>query len=98
MLCGSGELGKEIAIAGQRLGCKDIACDRYEGAPAMQIADEGKVLDMTDGNQLKDVIQEKNPDIIKTSPLIFLYKDISDQNLKIIKENCYFSYLDFDAY
>ncbi len=43
-------------------------------------------------------IHIKIPDILKPSPLNFLYKDISDQNLKIIKENCYFSYLDFDAY
>ena len=39
MLLGSGELGKEVAIAAQRLGCRVIACDRYAAAPAMQVAD-----------------------------------------------------------
>ena len=39
MLLGSGELGKEVAIAAQRVGCRVIACDRYAGAPAMQVAD-----------------------------------------------------------
>ncbi|MDG2125694.1 MAG: NAD(P)-dependent oxidoreductase, partial [Verrucomicrobiales bacterium] len=38
LLCGSGELGKEVAIELQRLGCEVIACDRYENAPAMQVA------------------------------------------------------------
>ena len=47
MLLGSGELGKEVAIAAQRLGCRVIACDRYAGAPAMQVADVAEVLPMT---------------------------------------------------
>lgn len=47
MLLGSGELGKEVAIAAQRLGCRVIACDRYDGAPAMQLADVAEVLPMT---------------------------------------------------
>jgi phosphoribosylglycinamide formyltransferase 2 len=42
MLLGSGELGKEVAIAAQRLGCRVIACDRYANAPAMQVADKQK--------------------------------------------------------
>ena len=48
MLLGSGELGKEVAIAAQRLGCRVIACDRYAGAPAMQVADQAEVLPMTE--------------------------------------------------
>ena len=43
MLLGSGELGKEVAIAAKRLGCYVIACDRYNDAPAMQIADQFNV-------------------------------------------------------
>tara|TARA_Y100001968_G_scaffold258905_1_gene245990 strand:- start:103 stop:1269 length:1167 start_codon:yes stop_codon:yes gene_type:complete len=64
MLLGSGELGKEVGIAAQRLGCYVIACDRYLNAPAMQIADEAAVLDMKDGSQLKQIIELKKPDII----------------------------------
>ena len=47
MLLGSGELGKEVAIAAQRLGCRVIACDRYAGAPAMQVADQAEVLPLS---------------------------------------------------
>jgi len=64
MLLGSGELGKEVAIAAKRLGCFVIACDRYENAPAMQIADEVAVLNMNNAIELKQVISEYNPDII----------------------------------
>ena len=57
MLLGSGELGKEIAIAGQRLGCKVIACDRYEGAPAMQVADSIIVINMNNQESLEEAIK-----------------------------------------
>ncbi len=50
MLLGSGELGKEVAIAAQRFGKTIIAVDRYEGAPAMQVADEFEVIDMLDAD------------------------------------------------
>ncbi len=64
MLLGSGELGKEVVIAAKRLGCYVIACDRYKNAPAMQIADQFEVLNMNNGNELKEVIYRCNPDII----------------------------------
>ena len=64
MLLGSGELGKEVAIAAKRLGCYVIACDRYNNAPAMQIADQFEVLNMNNGNELKSVIYKCKPDII----------------------------------
>ena len=64
MLLGSGELGKEVAIAAKRLGCYVIACDRYNDAPAMQIADQFEVLNMNNGSELKEVIYKCNPDII----------------------------------
>ncbi len=64
MLLGSGELGKEIAIAAQRLGCNVIACDRYANAPAMQVADYFEVLDMTNENQLQLIIRKHNPDYV----------------------------------
>ena len=64
MLLGSGELGKEVAIAAKRLGCYVIACDRYNDAPAMQIADQFEVLNMNNDYELKEVIYKCNPDII----------------------------------
>ena len=64
MLLGSGELGKEIAIAGQRLGCKVIACDRYEGAPAMQIADSSIVINMNNKKTLEEAIRSYKPDFV----------------------------------
>ncbi|MFL0768390.1 MAG: formate-dependent phosphoribosylglycinamide formyltransferase [Prochlorococcus sp.] len=64
MLLGSGELGKEVALAAQRLGCHVIACDRYAGAPAMQVADQAEVLPMSDADALKDVVQRHKPDVL----------------------------------
>ncbi len=64
MLLGCGELGKEVAIAAKRLGCYVIACDRYENAPAMQIADQFVVLNMNNDTELKQVIYDCKPDII----------------------------------
>ena len=64
MLLGSGELGKEVAIAAQRLGCRVIACDRYAGAPAMQIADVAEVLPMTDADALLEVVRRHRPDVV----------------------------------
>jgi len=64
MLLGSGELGKEVAIAAKRLGCYVIACDRYNDAPAMQIADQFEVVNMNNDNELREVIDKCNPDII----------------------------------
>ena len=64
MLLGSGELGKEVAIAAQRLGCRVIACDRYANAPAMQVADTAEVFPMTDATSLKEVVQRHRPDVV----------------------------------
>ena len=64
MLLGSGELGKEVAIAAQRLGCRVIACDRYAGAPAMQVADIAEVLPMTDADALLEVVRRYKPDVV----------------------------------
>jgi phosphoribosylglycinamide formyltransferase 2 len=64
MLLGSGELGKEVVIAAKRLGCYVIACDRYNNAPAMQVADQFEVLNMNNESELKEVIYKCNPDII----------------------------------
>lgn len=64
LLLGSGELGKEVAIEAQRLGVTVIACDRYEGAPAMQVAHRSHVFSMTDGKRLREVIEEEQPDLV----------------------------------
>lgn len=64
MLLGAGELGKELVIELQRLGCETIAVDRYENAPAMQVAHRRHVINMLDGKQLREVIEAEQPDYI----------------------------------
>lgn len=64
LLLGSGELGKEVAIELQRLGVEVIACDRYEGAPAMQVAHSARVFSMLDGKALREVVEEVKPHYI----------------------------------
>ena len=64
MLLGSGELGKEVVIALQRLGQNVIAVDAYPGAPAMQVADECEVISMLDGAALDAIVAQHQPDII----------------------------------
>ena len=64
VLCGSGELGKEVVIELQRLGCEVIAIDRYENAPAMQVAHRSHTIDMLDGDALRGIIQSERPDLI----------------------------------
>jgi len=64
LLLGSGELGKEFAIAAQRLGQRVIAVDRYLGAPGMAVAHACEVIDMLDGRELKRIVDLYKPDII----------------------------------
>ena len=64
LLLGSGELGKEFVIAAKRVGQYVIACDRYDNAPAMQVADEREVFSMLDGDALEAVVRKHQPDII----------------------------------
>ncbi|MCD9548602.1 formate-dependent phosphoribosylglycinamide formyltransferase [Photobacterium carnosum] len=64
LLLGSGELGKEVAIECQRLGLEVIAVDRYENAPAMQVAHRSHVIDMLDGNALKHIIALEQPHFV----------------------------------
>lgn len=64
MLLGSGELGKEFVIACKRKGQYVIACDAYNNAPAMQVADEREVFSMLDGDALMAAVKKHNPDII----------------------------------
>jgi len=64
MLLGSGELGRELTIAAKRLGCRVIACDRYDNAPAMQMADAFEVFPMLDGKALRAAVEKHRPDAI----------------------------------
>jgi phosphoribosylglycinamide formyltransferase 2 len=64
MLLGSGELGKEVAIELQRLGCEVIAVDRYAGAPAQQVAHRSHVIAMTDGPALRALVEAERPHLI----------------------------------
>ena len=64
LLLGSGELGKEFVIACKRKGQYVVACDKYDNAPAMQVADERRVFSMLDGEALQKVVEEVKPDII----------------------------------
>lgn len=64
LLLGSGELGKEVVIECQRLGCEVIACDSYENAPAMQVADRSYQFSMLDAAKLREVVELEKPDLI----------------------------------
>lgn len=82
LLCGSGELGKEVAIELQRLGVEVIAVDRYEHAPAMQVAHRSHVISMLDGAALRAVIEKEKPhyivpeiEAIATDTLVELEKE-----------------------
>ena len=64
LLLGSGELGKEVVIAFQRLGQYVIAVDSYKNAPAMQVAHDFEVINMLDGEALDKIVSKHKPDII----------------------------------
>lgn len=64
MLCGAGELGKEVIIELQRLGAEVIAVDRYANAPGMQVADRSHVINMLDAAELTRVIKQENPHFV----------------------------------
>ena len=64
VLCGSGELGKEVAIELQRFGVQVVDLDKYENAPAMHVAHSHHVIPMLDGAALKEIIEEEKPDYI----------------------------------
>ena len=64
VLCGAGELGKEVAIELQRYGVEVVALDKYANAPAMQVAHRSHVLSMLDGEKLREIIEKEKPDHI----------------------------------
>lgn len=82
ILCGSGELGKELTLELQRYGVEVIALDKYENAPAMQVAHRSYMVSMLDGKRLREIIESEKPDFIvpeveaiATSTLIELEKE-----------------------
>ena len=64
LLLGSGELGREFTISAKRLGAHVIACDSYDGAPAMQVADAREVFSMLDGAALRAAVERHEPDLV----------------------------------
>ena len=87
LLLGSGELGKELVIESKRLGLEVIAIDRYEKAPAMQVADYSRVIDMGDKNILKSVIKEFKPDYVVPeieALSIEALKELEDEGFNIV--------------
>ena len=64
LLCGAGELGKEVVIELQRYGVEVIAVDAYADAPAMQVADRAHVISMLDGDALRGVIEKERPHLV----------------------------------
>ncbi|WP_379923322.1 formate-dependent phosphoribosylglycinamide formyltransferase [Erythrobacter sp. R86502] len=64
LLLGSGELGREFVISAKRLGARVIACDSYDNAPAMQLADGREVFSMLDGEALRTAVHKHQPDLI----------------------------------
>ena len=87
LLLGSGELGKELAIEAKRLGLEVIAIDKYENAPAMQIADDSYVIDMTNKDKLKNIIKKLNPDFVVPeieALSIEALKELEKEGVKII--------------
>ena len=82
LLCGAGELAKEVVIELQRFGCEVIAVDRYANAPAMQVAHRCHIINMLDGNELRKIIEAEKPDyivpeieVIATDTLVELEKE-----------------------
>lgn len=64
LLLGSGELGRELVISAKRLGAWVVACDSYDGAPAMQVSDEREVFSMLDGARLREAVERHRPDFV----------------------------------
>jgi len=87
LLLGSGELGKELVIEAKRLGLEVIAIDKYNNAPAMQVADDSYVIDMTNKNVLKNTIRSLNPDFVVPeieALSIDALKELEDEGVKVI--------------
>ena len=87
LLLGSGELGKELVTESQRLGLEVIAIDKYENAPAMQVADYSYVIDMSNKNILKNTIKKLKPDFVVPeieALSIQALKELEEEGVKIV--------------
>ena len=87
LLLGSGELGKELVIEAKRLGLEVIAIDKYNNAPAMQVADDSYVIDMTNKDVLKNTIRNLNPDFVVPeieALSIDALKELEEEGVKVI--------------
>ena len=87
ILLGSGELGKELVIEAKRLGLEVIAIDKYNNAPAMQVADDSHVIDMSNKNVLKNIIRKLNPDFVVPeieALSIDALKELEEEGVKVI--------------
>ena len=87
LLLGSGELGKELVIEAKRLGLEVIAIDKYNNAPAMQVADDSYVIDMSNKNILNNTIKNLNPDFVVPeieALSIEALKELEDEGVNII--------------
>jgi len=87
LLLGSGELGKELVIEAKRLGLEVIAIDKYKDAPAMQVADDSHVIDMSNKNVLKNIIRKLNPDFVVPeieALSIDALKELEEEGVKVI--------------
>ena len=79
LLLGSGELGKEVAIEAMRLGCEVIACDRYEHAPAMQIAHRAYVFSMLEGEKIREVVEKEKARLTELMDALKRLKAVSNE-------------------
>ena len=87
LLLGSGELGKELVIEAKRLGLEVIAIDKYDNAPAMQVADHSFVIDMSNKEILSKTIKELNPDFVVPeieALSIESLKELEKEGIKIV--------------
>ena len=87
LLLGSGELGREFVISAKRLGAHVVACDSYQGAPAMQLADEAEIFSMLDGAALGAAIDKHKPDFIVPEVEAIrteILKDYEDRGLNVV--------------
>jgi len=87
LLLGSGELGRELAISLQRLGVEVHAADQYSGAPAHTVATEAHILDVNDGDAVKQLIDEVRPDFVvpeMESIAADVFQDIEDEGIATV--------------
>ena len=86
MMLGSGELGKEVVIALKRLGCTVVACDSYERAPAMQVADSYEVFSMLDGEALQEAVGKPTTRPYRRMAVALAYDRTNTESLEELRD------------